>query len=124
MLSSVRDLVSEKLSARYGCKHTLLYLVVLHPGYTISRDRSPFSICTDPQLWMNLILGYHLAFEYMSHEQVVVHCLRNDLRDGGRVKLEERIMFRLSSLRGHLVGVVQKERKAKRNTDLFIPRHA
>jgi hypothetical protein len=48
---------------------------------------------------MNLILGYHLAFEYMSHEQIVVHRLCNDLRDGGRVELEERIVFRLSGLR-------------------------
>ena len=48
---------------------------------------------------MNLILGYHLAFDDMSHEQIVVHCLRNDLCDGGRVELEECIMFRLSGLR-------------------------
>lgn len=80
-------------------KILLIYLVVLHPGYTISGDGSPFSICTHPQLWVNLILGYHLTFEYMSHEQVVVHRLRNDLRDGGRVKLEECIMFRLAGLR-------------------------
>ena len=54
---------------------------------------------------MDLILRYHLAFEYMSHEQIVVHRLRNDLRDGGRVELEECIMFRLSGLRTWIVGV-------------------
>lgn len=51
---------------------------------------------------MNFILGYHFAFEYMSHEQIIVHRFRNDLCDRGRVELEERIMLRLSGLRIHV----------------------
>lgn len=74
------------------------HLVVLHPSYPISGDWSPFSIGTDPELWMDLVLGDHLASEDMSQEQIVVHRLRHDLRDRGRIELEERIVFRLAGL--------------------------
>lgn len=106
MLSSVRGLASQKTpSVECVLKWGRIYLVVPHPGYTLLGDRSPFSICAHPQLWVDLVLGYHLASEYMSHEQVVVHRLCDDLCDRGRVEFEEGIVFRLSGLASGELGI-------------------
>ena len=99
MLSSVRGCVTQPDQLGSDVKEIrTVHLVVLNPSYSIARDMSELSICAHPQLWVDLVLGYHLAFEDMSHEQIIVHRLCNDLCDGGRVKFEECIVFRLSGL--------------------------
>jgi hypothetical protein len=49
---------------------------------------------------MNLFYWDDLAFQNVTHEQVVVHGLRNDLRNRERVELNEGVMFRSASLNG------------------------
>ena len=47
---------------------------------------------------MNLFYRDDLAFQNVTHEQVVIHGLRNDLRNCERVELNEGVMFRSASL--------------------------
>jgi hypothetical protein len=56
-------------------------LVVLNSRDTISWNRSPFPICTDPELGMHLIVGNNFTSQDMPHNQVVVHGVRDDLGD-------------------------------------------
>lgn len=56
-------------------------LVVFFPRDLVSRDDLPFFICPYPQLGVHLLLGYYFAFEYMPHQQVVIHGLRDNLCD-------------------------------------------
>ena len=72
---------------------TTTYLVMLHTRHTVLRDRSPLPVRANPQLGVHLVLGDDLACEDMTHEQVVVHRLRNDLRDRRGVELNEGVVF-------------------------------
>jgi hypothetical protein len=63
------------------------------PYNLVSWDGLPFFICTYPQLGVHLLFGYYLALEYMAHQQVVIHCLCDNLRDRCRVELNEAVVF-------------------------------
>ena len=74
-------------------RYAKYYLVVCYPRYTIAGNRPPLPVRANPQLGVHLVLGDDLACEDMAHEQVVVHRLRNDLRDRRGVELNEGIVF-------------------------------
>jgi hypothetical protein len=42
---------------------------------------------------VHLLLGYYFAFEYMPHQQVVIHGLCDNLCDSQRVELDETVVF-------------------------------
>lgn len=69
------------------------YLVVLYTGYPVPRDDTPLPVRPDPKFRMDLVLGDHLARQDVPHEQVVVHCICDDLGDGRRVEFNEGVVF-------------------------------
>ena len=69
-----------------------------NPCHTVARNLPPLPVRANPELWMHLVLRDDLAREDVAHEQVIVHRLRDDLCDRGRVELDEAVVLRLSSL--------------------------
>ena len=78
----------------------ITYLVVVYTGNAVARNSSPFSICTHPEGWMDFVFGDHFAYKNMTHEEIVIHRLCDNLRDRRRLKLDETVMFRPSGLHG------------------------
>ena len=74
------------------------YLVVSDSRYSVAGNGPPLSVRAYPELGVHLVLRDDLARENVAHEQVVVHRLRDDLCDRGRVELDEAVVLRLSSL--------------------------
>lgn len=68
-------------------------LVMFFPHNLISWDGLPLFIGTYPQLGVHLLLGYYLALKYMAHQQIVIHCLCDNLRDRRRVELDKTVVF-------------------------------
>ena len=66
---------------------------MLHACYPVPRDDTPLPVRTDPELRVYFVFGDHLARQDMPHEQVVVHCVCNDLGDGRGVELNEGIVL-------------------------------
>ena len=44
-------------------------------------DFTELLVRADPELGVDFVLGHQLAFEQVAHEEVVVHCLCDDLGD-------------------------------------------
>ena len=42
---------------------------------------------------MDLVLGNDLALQEMSHDQIVVHCFADNLRDRGGVEFDEAVVL-------------------------------
>jgi hypothetical protein len=55
-------------------------LIVLHACYPVSRNDSPFAICANPEFRVHFFLRDHVALDDVAHEEVVVHCVCDDLR--------------------------------------------
>ena len=47
----------------------------------------------DPQFGVYLRFWNDFAFENVTHEEVIVHCLRDDLCDPSRIEFDESVMF-------------------------------
>ena len=60
-----------------------------------SRHRHLFELLirSYPQLGMNLGFRNESAFENVTHEEVIVHRLRDDLCDSSRVELDETVVL-------------------------------
>lgn len=69
------------------------HLVMLEPFESRRGYLLPFPVGAHPELGVNLVLGDGLALYKMPHEQVVVHGLGDDLRDGRRVELDKGIVL-------------------------------
>ena len=48
---------------------------------------------------MHVRFRYDSAFEDVTHEEVIVHRLRDDLCNSGGIELDERVVFRTPSLK-------------------------
>lgn len=59
---------------------------------------APLAIRTDPKLRVHFVFRDDLAGQDVAHEQIIVHRLRDDLRDLRRRKLDESVVFRPASL--------------------------
>lgn len=66
---------------------------MLNAGNSITRYKSPFSVGTDPELRVDLVLRDQLAGEDMPGEQVVVHSLSDNLGHGSRIEFNETIVL-------------------------------
>lgn len=69
------------------------HLVVLNACDAIPWYRSPFLVRAYPQFRVDLILGYDFARQNVSHEQVVVHRLRNNFCDRRRLEFDESVVL-------------------------------
>jgi succinylarginine dihydrolase len=66
---------------------------MLHARHARRGHLAPLAVRANPQLGVHLIAGDELAAQDVPHEEVVVHHLRDDLRNGGGVELEEGIVL-------------------------------
>jgi len=71
---------------------------------------------------MHFVLWDDLASQNMSHQQVVVHRLRNDLGDGRRLELDESIVLRLACL--YTISVHRTKDVVSEQTYPLVPREA
>lgn len=55
---------------------------MLQPLDTVCRDLLPFLIRADPELWVNFVLRDDFTPEEVTHEQVIIHRVGDDLGDG------------------------------------------
>jgi hypothetical protein len=69
-------------------------LVVSNPCNPVPRDFPPLPVRTHPQLGPDLRIRDELAPHDVPCEEVVVHRLLHDLRDGERRELEEAVVLR------------------------------
>lgn len=74
-------------------------LVVLRLRKAIRGDDAPSAVRAHPELRVDFVLRDDLAIHDMAHEQIVIHRLRDDPRDGRGHKLDEAVMFRPACLR-------------------------
>lgn len=58
------------------------YLIVLYSRKPVPRYWSPLPIGTNPELWVDLVLGDEFTSQDVAHKEIVVHCIRNDLSHG------------------------------------------
>ena len=64
----------------------------------IRGDDAPSAVRAHPELRVDFVLRDDLAVHDMAHEQIIVHRLRDDPRDGRRDKLDEAVVFRPACL--------------------------
>jgi hypothetical protein len=72
---------------------------VLYSGDPVAGYLSPFPVGTDPQMRINFVLGNDFTAKDAAHQEVVVHGLRNYLRDRRGVKLDESVVLRATGLK-------------------------
>lgn len=69
------------------------YLVVFSEGKTGAWNYSPFTVSTDPEFRMDLVLGDEFTPEDVAHEEVVVHGVCDDLGDRRGVEFDVAKVF-------------------------------
>jgi hypothetical protein len=93
--------------------------VVFYTCYTVVGNDSPFAISAYPEVRMNFFRWDDLAFQNVTHEQVVVHCLCYNFRDCEGIEFEESVMLRSAGLNGR---ACQKKRLYKTVMHAFLLR--
>lgn len=101
---SVRGCKSQTSESHYwaGVIGERTDLVVLRLREAIRGHDTPSAIRTYPEFRMHFVFRNDLASQNVAHEQIIVHRLRDDLRDGRRCKLDEPVVLRPACLHASL----------------------
>jgi hypothetical protein len=102
---------------------------VLRPREAIRGHEAPLAIRTYPEFRMHFVFRDNFAGQDVTHEQIIVHRLRDDLCDRRRRKLDESVVFRPACLYAIYLFLVETRRTGGGYTVLeqtypLIPRKA